>query len=136
MKWTVSAIKKELELMGGEKNQELAKALQQLIDYKKIEEEFGVDLVTLFKALKDGIWSKGGYFGYCCLDNEPQFINPDEIELGIYWYEEKKHRSDSEFSLIDKEALCLYTHGCEDIEYAVRVKDYGKTWALTKEELE
>ena len=37
----------------------------ELLDYKFIEEELGIDLVTLFKALKNGIWLK---------DDEEQFL--------------------------------------------------------------
>lgn len=72
---------------------------------KDIEEELGIDLITLFKALKNGIWlkdKKDQYMSYHCL-------------------------------LRDDFILVLY----EDIykkEYLL--KDYGKTWALTKEELE
>ena len=34
----------------------IEKDLDQLEEYRKIEEELGIDLITLFKALKDGIY--------------------------------------------------------------------------------
>ena len=82
-----------------------------------IEEELGVDLVTLFKALKKGIYCKGiNVYGY----RNKKFKNPihREVELDIFnktLYEV----SDISFTPI----------------YPVKLKDYGKTWALTKEEL-
>ncbi len=76
------------------------KIVNELIQYKKIEEELGVDLVTLFKALKDGFVD--------CLNEYHHFSN-------LY------------FS--DEEIFDGYTH------QSYNIKDYGKTWALTKEEL-
>ena len=34
----------------------IKKDLDQLEEYRKIEEELGIDFITLFKALKDGIY--------------------------------------------------------------------------------
>ena len=69
-----------------------------------IEEELGIDLITLFKALKNGVYVKGlGYFRYADFDFEGKVI--------IYG---------------DIDPIC----GNEFLS------DYGKTWALTKEELE
>lgn len=67
-----------------------------------VEEEFGVDLITLFKALENGIYAKAGKFHkqvYLC------FI-------------------DGEWMIADMQTDCWYL-----------VSEYGKTWALTKEEL-
>ena len=82
-------------------HQQFVNKLGQLED---IEDELGIDLITLFKALKNGIWvkdKKDQWLPYHCL-------------------------------LRDDFIFVLY----EDIykkEYLL--KDYGKTWALTKEEL-
>ena len=70
-----------------------------------IEEELGIDLVTLFKALK-GIYIKPNniYVGspyLCFAENENRELE-FQFKIGDTWY---------------------------------KVKDYGKTWALTKEEL-
>ena len=37
---------------------EIKKKLNLLEEYKKIEEELGIDLITLFKATQQGIWMK------------------------------------------------------------------------------
>lgn len=73
-----------------------------LQDLEDIGEEIGIDLITLFKALKYGIYFKGrgnlkGHILYC---NCP---------------------------------MLSFVH--KTIENQL-IEDYGKTWALTKEELE
>ena len=75
--------------------------------YKDIEEELGIDLITLFKALKQGV-----YF------NEDKKLHAVFLDVG---------------SLGD---FRLSYQVIDDLFFAVYVKDYGKTWALTKEELE
>ena len=76
-----------------------------------IEEELGIDLITLFKALKDGIWIK-------------KTSSFDEV----FYYKEKV----SSFSFYFKE---IYVeHECE-YQYPYALKDYGKTWALDKKDL-
>lgn len=97
-----------------------------------IEEELGVELITLFKALKDGIWTKGGYL-WGRLMKEPIFIERPEIGMRSL-YEE----TDENYMPIveDKNVMCIYTYAYENAVYITRIKDYGKTWALTREELE
>ena len=79
-------------------------SIHKLGQLEDIEDELGIDLITLFKALKNGIWvkdKKDQWLPYHCL-------------------------------LRDDFIFVLY----EDIykkEYLL--KDYGKTWALTKEVL-
>ena len=83
-------------------------ANQKLMHLEDIEEELGIDLVTLFKALTSTVYLyHNGELTECeqapcllCFDNE----------------------------------YCLEYHFEYDIEQ-VYLKDYGKTWALTKEEL-
>lgn len=72
--------------------------LDKLGRLEDIEEELGFDLITLFKALQNGIYGKVG--------------------------KEIKHISAPHFSWFKKEI------------YIFRLADYGKTWALTEEELE
>ena len=112
----------------------LREVAEKLGKREDIEEDIGIDLVTLFNAFKNGIWSKGGFYGACCLDNEPHFIEPKDLELGFDFYFEVKNNNDEAY-IRESDVLCLYTHDYENKEYSVRVKDYGKTWALTKEEL-
>lgn len=94
-----------------EKYDELKDIIKDLIPYAELEEELGIDLITLFKAMKNGIWIKRtNKFGEVFYDRE-------EV---------------SSFSFYFKE---IYVeHECE-YQYPYALKDYGVTWALTKEEL-
>ena len=67
-----------------------------------IEEELGIDLITLFEALKYGIYKKGrnNFKGLILYSKMPMFS---------------------------------FYHKTIDAEL---IEDYGKTWALTKRELE
>ena len=75
-----------------------------------IEEELGIPLEVLFNALKDGI-----YRFYEEFEDEPPYIYYTEIDV-----------------VCCEEDKWLFVCG-NDIYY---LKDYGKTWALTREELE
>ena len=74
--------------------------IQKLGELEDLEEEFGIDLAILFKALKEGFFDR----------------------LGEY-----HHFSNLYFS--DEEIFDSY----EKVSF--NLKDYGKTWALTEEEL-
>ena len=77
-----------------------------------IEEELGIDLITLFKALKKGVYVKfDSYFG-----------NIGELDIKIV----KDNAT----------GVCYRNKKWYLQEEDTLVKDYGKTWALTKEELE
>lgn len=95
-------------------------ANQKLCALENIEEELGIDLITLFKALKNGVWYKD-FYG--CIEyfkvGRHYFIDIDMFEKGInlMWVEE-----------------CLEENNCACIAL-LYIKDYGKTWALRKEEL-
>lgn len=95
--------------------------LDKLGQLEDIEEELGIDLVTLFKALKNGIYVNNEHI-YKGLDEEQN----DDIQL-------------FECRLLDgiKGLGIIHTSMFKGRE-VVRdylFKDYGKTWALTKEEL-
>lgn len=93
-----------------------------------IEDELGIDLITLFKALKNGIWVNETT-GECEQLKGLHFIKSNnlvaEIDCGSpliisiceTWYE-------------DLDNVMLKTG------YEWFADEYGKTWALTKEELE
>lgn len=90
--------------------------LDKLGQIEDIEEELGVDLVTLFKALKGGAWFKLEGFKGIRKQDEIMFIKAVSIGpllqlCGRYEYD-GKHRYVCDLS-----------------------SQYGKTWALTKEEL-
>lgn len=89
-------------------HQIVAEALEKLDQLEDIEEELGIDLITLFKALKDGIY----------------FYGQKEEEL-----------QDVQLRMFHEEPMLV--HNCGDLtDLEVYVAGYGKTWALTKEELE
>ena len=84
-----------------------------------IEEELGIDLITLFKALKDGIWT-----------NQEQWYG-DEKQGKIRFFQVR-------LLLAENAIGCIYNSMWkgEEVIRTLYLKDYGKTWALTKEELE
>ena len=94
--------------------QELVDKLSQLED---IEEELGIDLVTLFKALKskEVIYKRKRGIVHRETTLETYVI------LGLAF---------------DDEYYGLWVYDKFGDEMLLYVKDYGKTWALTKEELE
>ena len=77
-------------------------------DYKKIEEEIGVDFITLVKMLKGDVYI-----------NDGGIVN----EIGNIYKEKVKS--------IECWPVWGFTVG-DNVEYAF--KDRGKTWALDKEE--
>lgn len=94
------------------------KKLGQLED---IEKELGIYFITLFKALKHGIWYKEDHEVKQFIPNERMHIVADcngSDERTNYWV----------LSLIDLDSEKCLTD--------LRVTDYGLTWALTKEELD
>ena len=82
-----------------------SKALTKLGQLEDIEEELGIDLNTLFKALKNGVYMLTKHFNivYCKC---PKIVHY-------------------------KNGWRLLVHGAN-----LSLTTYGKTWALTKEELE
>ena len=84
-----------------------------------IEEELGIDLITLFKALRNGIWT-----------NQEQCYG-DEKQGKIRFFQVRL--------LLEENAVgCIHNSMWkgEEVIRTLYFKDYGKTWALTKEELE
>ena len=80
------------------------KDLDLLEEYRKIEEELGIDLITLFKALKDGIYI-----------NEDGSVYKDCIKSIEHWSDGWGFISNDDY--ID-----------------MLFKDYGISWVLDKEE--
>lgn len=102
-----------------------------LADLEDVEDELGIDLKVLFKALKNGIWSKGGYYSDV-LEKEPHFVERPEIGLCSYYDEVDENYNTI---LSDRDVMCIYTYDYEIMVRQTRLKDYGKTWALTREDL-
>lgn len=90
----------------------IRKDLERLEQYKSIEEELGIDLITLFKALKNGVY----YF-----DEQGQLIysyvwlTDNYVDTGVH------NKLSYSFETAYNETLLF--------------KDYGKTWALYKQDL-
>ena len=90
-----------------------------------IEEENGIDLITLFKALKDGFYIK--------YNDKIVHIFPDKHITINFWYKTINVFIPPKF-FIDCKKGTDYLSETIDEEYWF--KDYGETWALTREELE
>lgn len=75
--------------------------------HKAIENELGIDFITLIKAGKEGIWYKSN---------------------GTFYFDH------FDISLVNK-CFRKYIDYCRSY-MSFAFKDYGKTWALTKKELE
>ena len=104
-------------------NEDLTIKLGQLED---IEDELGIDLITLFKAIHNGVWAKNSEQGI-------HFISM------IDWVCEvsKIHNIDGTTYLKPLYQFNVWEGNSEDKDdFVYYLKDYSKTWALTKEELE
>ena len=104
------------------KHKQCVNKLGQLED---IEEENGIDLITLFKSLKDGFYIK--------YNDKIVHIFPDKHITINFWYKTINVFIPPKF-FIDCKKGTDYLSETIDEEY--RFKDYGKTFALTREELE
>ena len=94
----------------------IEEAVDKLGELEDIEDELGIDLITLFKALKTNkIFIKADYNGESIMPCNCFSLNLNGC-------------ADYYFS-------CQYGVVNEDYDFYY-TKDYGKTWALTKEELE
>ena len=95
-----------------EEIEQLEKDLDLLEEYRKIEEEIGVDFITLVKMLKDGV-----------------YINDNGVvdEIGNIYKERVKS--------IEHWPIWGFNVGDDDeIKSFYAFKDRGKTWALDKDE--
>ena len=98
----------------------IEEVVDKLGELEDIEEELGIDLATLFKALEQGAWfvdkrNKNIFFAKCTLCSKLD----GKFECT---QEEMKFNG---FIILEQ----LFGLGYE-------LKDYGKTWTLTREELE
>lgn len=100
-------------------------AIHKLGKLEDIEEELGIDLITLFKALQNGFY-----------DKEDNFYKDDEetnrvIHIGSNGsIEHFNYFTISVYDLVKDKSV--YTIECVNDFW---LSDYGKTWALTKKEL-
>lgn len=99
-------------------------ATDKLGRYEDIEEELGIDLITLFKALH----------------SEKIYFKEQKYRKGKISYFKRFNLvkgTDNILRIIGevKEQYTRNNYGCE-FGIILDLNDYGKTWALTKEELE
>lgn len=87
--------------------------IEKLGQLEDLEEELGIDFITLFKALKNGVYVK------------------NEYAYDYYEIEYKKVRG------IEKTGLSAISNICEfpECDEILCYSNYGKFWALTEEEL-
>ena len=85
----------------------IKKDLDLLEEYRKLEEEIGVDFITLVKMLKDDVYINDGG-----IVDEIGHIYKDRVKSIEHWP--------------------VWGFTVDGVEYAF--KDRGKTWALDKEE--
>lgn len=90
----------------------IKKDLDLLEEYRKIEKEIGVDLITLVKMLKDDVYINDGG-----IVNEIGNIYKDQVKSIEHWPVWGFIAGDDD----EMKTLCAF-------------KDRGKTWALSKEE--
>lgn len=117
--------------------EELSQPADITSDLFAVSPEMQITPFMLLKALQDGIWSRGGFYS-SKLEDEPVFIERPEVSYRPYEeYEYEEYEDDyNGLPLIeDDKVLCIYTRDYDYIVRSTRVKDYGRTWALTKEEL-
>lgn len=88
----------------------LNKLEQELLEYKNIEEELGIDLIIFFK-----------------------YLSADEV----FFINDFKKVEEVIVRSIDKKGIVVFEkgYGWGECDFHLYFKDYGKTWALTKEEL-
>lgn len=86
--------------------------LTKLGHFEDLEDELGIPLEVLFKALKNGI-----YRLYEEFDDEPPYVRFAFV------------------SILYNEDNSAWVFECSNLDI-YDLKDYGKTWALTREELE
>lgn len=96
-----------------EEYETIKKDLEVLKKYHQIEEELGIDLITLFKGLKGGVY---------------YFTTMNQLTKDYVWL------ADNYMSFAASDKLS-YSFRTSFEHRTLFFQDYGKTWALTKEEL-
>ena len=125
---------KELELLNtasaynGEQHKAICgKAVLELIEYKKIEEELGLPLKIWIYLVQEVLIKEKRVYIENSIDSEEERQLTKEVNNGI----------DKRYILgVNFEKKKIYVQGeAFSPFYGMPFKDYGKTWALTKEEL-
>lgn len=97
----------------------LEKVYTKLGQLEDIEEELGIELIPLLKTkkfyVKDNVWN---------------YLKDDDYGISY------QKSSRTEIFLQDKYAICFDSKEILLGSKTYKLEDYGKTWALTREELE
>ena len=105
-----------------EKNKEDLIAIRnKLFFLENIEEELGIDLITLFKALKNGCWL---FSNHCHFTKDEICFLEYRSDVGSKINFEEKY-----FTIVEIPAQNEF-----DV-HKLYFSDYGKTWALDKKDL-
>ena len=107
--------KRKVDKYYDEIENQLLTDLDRLEEYIKIEEELGIDFITLFKALKNGFY---------------------HIDKNKHIYTTKPTKGNGGSMNFYTCLECIIAEDTFGDQYIFSLKDYGKVWALTKEELE
>lgn len=112
-------------------NAELEKAIDQSIDklgqLEEIEDELGIDFLMLDKICKNGV--------YCYKRSVKDFPFVDR-RLGDIIHIQNSDIHIQFFGVHKEKRMGVSIMGCIDYVYhSLPIENYGKTWALTKEEL-
>lgn len=109
----------------------LGRYIDKLGQLEDLEEELGIDLITLFKALKNGVYIK---FFCGCSSNFGKTKKAKFTERVLHFKATDIHIPEKTitFEVFDKTNNSIWNGGEEE----VLIKDYRKTWFLTREELE
>ena len=86
-----------------------------------LEDELGIPLEVLFKAFKEGIWTNYLFEVDESIEGKFNFRRLKLFNYKDLYLEELYHPYGDE--------------NCGERGICVKLKDYGKTWALTREEL-
>ena len=120
------------------KDEEIATELDsihKLGQLEDIERELGVDLVTLFKAIENGFYYiKNDEIHFCrwCIR-----VNYSLIEVSPCYAVKETTLQSCYYGDVSELKQTKDAHYWDwDTSLYVKLKDYGKSWALTKEELE
>lgn len=97
-----------------EARETLEKELDRLEEYRKIEEEIGIDLITLFKALKYGVY---------------YYTSQNQLTHDYVWLYDNYVSA----NVRDKLSYSLLTCFQKQI---LSFEDYGTTWSIYRENLE
>lgn len=94
--------------------------LNKLGQLEDIEEELGIDLITLFKA-------KNGFYGDLF---QKYYLDADNYSIIKTIY---KYKNQIKVDFLDKKIEAYFDY--EEYYMYFNFCDYGKTWALTRKEL-